>query len=86
MVGDQGVYLMSNVIYLDGDTPDSTSEIVYAKGCNPDTDEDWYENKGRLFGGDDGSVSFPIEWIEHAIKRGKKTFSLKLTAKSIRLN
>ena len=47
LVGDSGIYLMC----FDQPTPRT---IVYAKGCNPDKDADYYENKTALYGGDDG--------------------------------
>ena len=49
LVGDHGVYMMS----FDQEVGKRT--IVYAVGCNPNTDEDFYDNKERLFGGDDGA-------------------------------
>jgi Protein of unknown function (DUF3085) len=52
LVHDQGVYLMSN-----GEPRDivmgTRSFCAYAKGCNPDKDEDWHETANRLVGGDD---------------------------------
>ena len=52
LVGDQGVYLMSFAQKVE---KGQSRTVVYAKGCNPEKDgDDWYENKGRLFGGDDG--------------------------------
>ena len=49
LVGDEGVYLMS---FDDREHPRT---IVYAAGCDPGKDEDWYGNKRRLYGGDDGA-------------------------------
>ena len=49
LVGDHGVYLMSFA-----QEPDKR-QIVYAEGCNPKTDDDFYENKRHIFGGDDGA-------------------------------
>ena len=48
LVGDQGIYLMSFAQTVMPRT------IVYAEGCNPDKDEDFYENKRAVYGGDDG--------------------------------
>lgn len=86
LVGDQGVYLMTNVKYPKGETPSSQKMVVYASGCNPEEDEDFYENKCQKFGGDDGSVSLPIGWVEHALKKGKNTFSINLNRNSVKLN
>ena len=86
LVGDQGVYLMTNVKYPPGETPTTQKMVVYASGCNPEKDADFYENKCLKFGGDDGAVSLPIEWIEHALKKGRKTFSISLNKNSVKLN
>lgn len=47
LVGDQGVYLMSFA-------QKAPRTIVYAEGCNPNIDEDFYDNKVDAYGGDDG--------------------------------
>ncbi len=67
LVGDEGVYLMSNGI------PGLTKandhhEVVYAEGCNPEVDEfdDWWSFKQRTFGGDDGSDVLP--WAVQILK------------------
>ena len=50
LVGDQGVYLLSN-----GKLAGSQNPFVgYAEECNPATNDDWFEVKRRTFGGDDG--------------------------------
>jgi len=58
IVGDEGVYLMSNG---DPGLKDEKSVtgghvVCYADQCNPKkmAFEDWYEAKERIFGGDDG--------------------------------
>jgi len=48
LVGDHGVYLMSF-------TQPVPRVIVYAQGCNPHIDEDFYDTKHDVFGGDDGA-------------------------------
>ena len=74
LVGDHGVYLMSF-----SQKKDRT--IVYAEGCNPDTDDDFYENKRALYGGDDGGddISSPAE-LSQIIATSKKWLTIKLTA------
>lgn len=54
-VHDQGVYLMSN-----GDPKDMVTVngremayVAYAENCNPNVDEDWWDNSRDLVGGDD---------------------------------
>ncbi|RUV41170.1 DUF3085 domain-containing protein [Mesorhizobium sp. M1A.T.Ca.IN.004.03.1.1] len=55
LVGDQGVYIMSNGKLADGDRP----LVVYSDECHPVGNPDWFHYKHRHFGGDDG-----IEFID----------------------
>jgi Protein of unknown function (DUF3085) len=59
LVGDQGVYLMSNAA-IDKPT------VVYANECDPTAlpFEVWWEAKRATFGGDDGVDFIRIEEIE----------------------
>jgi hypothetical protein len=52
LVGDQGVYLMSNAARAG----DSKPVVVYADECDPQKlpFDEWWENKRASFGGDDG--------------------------------
>lgn len=52
LVHDQGVYIMSAV------QPIGQRTIIHAEGCNPDTDDDWWETARRLVGGDDFGEPF----------------------------
>lgn len=66
LVGDQGVYLMSNGsphLPKEPGASDEKSLVAYAKECNPETMDfdDWWEAKQRSFGGDDG-----VEFIDIA--------------------
>jgi hypothetical protein len=64
LVGDHGVYLMSN------GKPGLTKEdgkrhvVAYAKGINPTVDDfdTWWEAKRATYGGDDGADDVP--WAE----------------------
>jgi len=47
LVHDQGVYIMCM------DQPREHRVIVYAHGCHPDKDPDWWHTSARLVGGDD---------------------------------
>ncbi|WP_300500060.1 DUF3085 domain-containing protein [Marinobacter sp.] len=85
LVGDQGVYLITNAKLEDDSTPASRGTVAYAKGCNPEVDEDFYENKVALFGGDDGAVTIPYQWYVMAKERGKRVFKLKLSSNSVSL-
>jgi len=55
LVGDQGVYILSNGRLADGDRP----LVVYSDECHPVGNLDWFHYKHRHFGGDDG-----IEFID----------------------
>ena len=55
LVGDQGVYIMSNGKLAEGQRP----LVIYAEQCHPKSDIDWRDYKRRHFGADDG-----IEFIE----------------------
>jgi hypothetical protein len=61
LVGDRGVYLMSNgnpgLLKEDG----KGHVVVYAEGINPTVDdfETWWAAKNATFGGDDGAYYIP---------------------------
>lgn len=58
---DQGAYIGAT----NGkkhDDPAFARKIFYFKGCNPNTDEDYYETARDKFGGDDFG-----EWLEPSI-------------------
>lgn len=52
LVHDQGVYIMSAT------QPVGQRTIIYAEGCNPEKDDDWWESSRRLVGGDDFGEPF----------------------------
>jgi hypothetical protein len=81
LVGDQGVYLITNAKVAG--TPASRGTVSYASGCDPKINDDFYENKEMLFGGDDGSISIPYSWAQWAIQHKTNTFRIKLTANSV---
>ena len=62
LVGDQGVY------YIPGGSGVEYGPIAYAKECNPDTCDEWYENKRDTWGGDDGCESMDAEDLEKMIQ------------------
>lgn len=89
LVGDQGVYLMSN-----GDPSDAISEeprklrVAYAKGFNPEVDEvdDWWHKKQDFFGGDDFVEALPwCEGIKEQIDAGATTIKIRVNKNSMRL-
>ncbi|KAA3448178.1 DUF3085 domain-containing protein [Mesorhizobium sp. SARCC-RB16n] len=55
LVGDQGVYMISNGKLADSDRP----LVIYSDECHPVGNPDWFHYKTRHFGGDDG-----IEFID----------------------
>lgn len=55
LVGDEGVYVMSNGKLTEGQRP----LVIYAEGCDPKTNPDYWHYKRRYFGGDDG-----VEFID----------------------
>ena len=87
LVGDDGVYLMPNKKFpkSEYDKPDEERSLFYAIGGNRNTDPDYYEFKRRVFGGDDGAINIPIDWIRIAEKNKNKYLTINLSAKSISL-
>jgi hypothetical protein len=93
LVGDQGIYLMSNgnPHFHDPAQPDSPehSFVVYPKECNPKTlpFDEWYYNKREAFGGDDGCEFISQEAIENFfLKKPKsRTFNIDLTPKRMKI-
>ncbi len=86
LVGDQGVYIMSNINHKPKETSSKIEDVIcYAEKCNPEHDEDFDENKRRLFGGSDGVVTIPLEWAEEAIQKGKRKLKIKLTKNTVSL-
>lgn len=59
LVGDHGVYLMSNRRQPEGARP----IVCYADQCNPETNPDWHDYKRRHFGTDDGTEFIAAEEI-----------------------
>lgn len=91
LVGDHGVYLMSNG--KGGDKVSAEDEptklfVSYAKGINPDKDDfdDWWYKKGATFGADDGVESLPIaEAVGQQILAGAKVIRISITTRQIKL-
>lgn len=65
LVGDHGVYLMSNARGLKKDESGKLP-LCYATECNPETMDfdDWWEAKNEGFGGDDGVEFLTLEAVE----------------------
>ena len=73
LVGDQGIYLMSNsndvqmveVLTLNGRTT-KRFRVAYCRECNPDTMpfDEWYAAKQLIFGGDDGGIFLDLDSLK----------------------
>lgn len=65
-VHDRGVYLMSNGIPRDLDAAQTGSHAIYAEHCNPNEDDEWYDNSRELVGGDDFAevIRIPRSWVD----------------------
>ncbi|EGA8339132.1 DUF3085 domain-containing protein [Edwardsiella piscicida] len=74
LVGDHGLYLITNA-KLDG-TPASRGAVAYAKGCNPHVDQDFDDNKCKLFGSSDGTITIQPFLAYLAVKQGKSEFRI----------
>jgi hypothetical protein len=68
LVGDEGVYIMSNGKAMDG----KAQPVVYANECNPETMsfDAWWAYKNAAFGGDDGVEFIDRETVEAIIASG----------------
>lgn len=62
---DSGAYLG---ITAKGEDGELKRILHYFKGCNPETDEDYYENADMKFGGDDFGESLPVKAFRDALK------------------
>lgn len=70
LVGDQGVYLMSNAP-IESVKAAGVSHVAYAAEADPTAlpFEAWWDNKRASFGPDDGTVFLPEEQISGPLSR-----------------
>lgn len=91
IVGDRGVYLMSNSkegVHKPGSTTENPEHLVaHSHQCDPSGDFDtWWENKRASFGGDDGVEFLEAKFIEVALAKSKNgKMSLNVTPTKISL-
>ena len=88
LVKDQGVYLMSNGIpVLPKSDGKPGSEVAYAREASPTVMDfdDWYENAGRIMGGDDSVTALPVEMFVEELKKAASVIRLKVTSRAISL-
>lgn len=80
LVGDEGVYLMSNALLNEGEKP----IVVYADECNPKTMpfDDWWSAKQASFGGDDGVEFIDAACVRRAVK-DESPVMIDMTAESM---
>lgn len=82
LVGDDGIYLMSNGIPSLPENKSTTSQfVVYADECNPkvqDVDE-WWAVKERTFGPDDGCDFIDLSKINYDINAKLCNFAVLCT-------
>lgn len=64
LVGDEGVYIMSNGKLADG----QRSFVIYAEECDPKTNPDYWHYKHQYFGGDDGIDFLDAELLVRSIE------------------
>lgn len=72
LVGDHGVYLMSNGVLTEGQKP----LVAYAVECDPTSNADWWETKRQTFGGDDGVDFIDASELEAMITASPKATHL----------
>lgn len=79
---DHGAYFCATKV-------EDTNVVIYMKGCNPKTDEDWWDEAYYRFGGDDFGVHLPIKWLElfltHPHFKAKRRMSVRINQNSVRL-
>ncbi len=86
-VKDRGAYLMS------AGTPGQMSGdgekrvVVYAAGCDPEKDEEWWDECRHKCGGDDFAESLSVAMFEQAMSQtpGAKRLVITLTTRTIKV-
>lgn len=58
---DHGAYV--------GSAANGKNCIFYFRGCNPNKDQDFYENAWAMFGGDDFGEHLPLSWLKTVADR-----------------
>jgi len=85
---DCGVYLMSGAGPRDISEDGVNIYVVYAKGCHPTEDADWYDTARDLVGGDDFGAHLPTEFaqaIKEQIDQGAEEITLNVSSNQIKL-
>ena len=74
LVGDQGVYLLSNGKLAEGER----ALVIYADECHPVGNPDWWHYKRRHFGGDDGIEFLDAERLIALFDRNTRCTHLRV--------
>ena len=74
LVGDEGVYLLSNGKLADG----QRALVVYAEECDPKSNPDYWHYKRRHFGGDDGVDFLDASELERLIAAAPDATHLRI--------
>ena len=83
LVGDRGIYLMSNRQLPETQTETTVAgPIVYAIETNPDKGDDWLDEKRRIFGGDDGCEFLDLSIAKAWMAQHPKKKYLKIAFKN----
>jgi hypothetical protein len=89
LVGDHGVYWMSNSPNQKKVEGADSYPLAYAEECNPNklSFDTWWSNKRASFGADDGVQYFPLKDINDWLSRNakKKLIKIYIDEKEIRL-
>ena len=75
LVGDEGVYIMSNGKLADGQRP----LVIYAEECDPKTNPDYWHYKRQHFGADDGIEFLDAEMLMKLITGSPAATHLTIT-------
>ena len=77
LVHNQGIYCMADCKH---ELSERNTSLVYALGCNPSIDQDWFETSRALAGGDDFCQIIPAIWLEKAIINQQEFLKLQVNA------
>ena len=89
LVGDQGVYWMSNAPNQKKVEGSDSYPVAHSRECDPEKNDfdTWWANKNASFGADDGCDFFTIEQINSwlAGNKTRKLIKIDIDSKGIRL-
>lgn len=87
LVGDQGVYLMSQAP-VETCRASGVPHVAYAAEADPENlpFDDWWNAKQEFFGGDDGTVFIPESTIEWALETSGERITMRSDAGDIAID